>query len=140
MTSEAPLAPPGGMAPPVEVLLPGGTRLGLPELAEEISRRHLQAHPEELERYGEAGREWCRHDNQHLLNWAVLDLGGSVSFPEQLDWLANVLTSRGYPLANLCDNLETAAEVVRERVPGTAGAELGERLERSSARLKGRHD
>ena len=43
-------------------------------------------------------RAWCVHDNQHLLNWAALDLAGAVDFDAQLRWLASVLTSRGYPL------------------------------------------
>ena len=38
----------------------------------------------------------------------------------QLRWLANVLTSRGYPLASLADDLRTAAAVLRRR-PSSAG-------------------
>ena len=68
----------------------------------------------------------------------MLDVRGALSFPEQLAWLANVLDSRGYPLANLADNLQTAAEVMRELVTSDhttaladtleAGAELGRGL------------
>lgn len=131
-------APPSGMAPPVRATLRDGVVLELRPLASEITDRHLRRHPEDTERYGDVARDWGIHDNQHLLNWAVLDADGALSFQEQLAWLANVLGSRGYPLANLADNLETAAQVIRElvtsdqiaQVAGTleAGAEFVRRL------------
>jgi len=64
--------PSGGMAPPSTATLANGTRLDLVALAREITEEHLARHPGELERYGDAVRAWCVHDNQHLLNWAAL--------------------------------------------------------------------
>jgi hypothetical protein len=96
------------MAPPVKATLPDGVVVDLGPLAREITDRHLRRHPEDTERYGDLAREWGVHDNQHLVNWAVLDVGGALSFEEQAAWLANVLGSRGYPLANLADNRSRA--------------------------------
>ncbi|HXD65427.1 MAG TPA: hypothetical protein VNV17_12465 [Solirubrobacteraceae bacterium] len=122
-------APPSGMAPPVTATLPDGVVLELRPLAGEITERHLHRHPEDVERYGDLAREWGIHDNQHLVNWAVLDVRGVLSFPEQLRWLANVLDGRGYPLANLADNLQTGAEVIRERVTSDHTTALADTLE-----------
>jgi hypothetical protein len=124
------------MAPPVAATLPDGLVLELRPLAAEITDRHLRRHPEDLERYGEVAREWGIHDNQHLINWAVLDARGALSFSEQLGWLANVLGSRGYPLANLADNLVTGAQVMRELVDSHHATELAATLE-SGAELVG---
>jgi len=66
--------PSGGMAPPSTATLTDGTQLDLLPLARAITEEHLVRHPDELERYGEAVRAWCTHDNQHLLHWAALDL------------------------------------------------------------------
>ena len=128
MSDVARLRPPsGGMAPPVTVTLPDGTPLDLIPLAREIADEHLARHPEELERYGPAVRDWCTHDNQHLLNWAALDVAGKVDFDVQLSWLAGVLSARGYPLENLADNLRAAAGVL-ERRDGEAAQAVAGRL------------
>lgn len=123
------VAPPSGMAPPVTATLPDGVVLELRPLAREITDRHLLRHTEDLQRYGETGREWCTHDNQHLINWAVLAVCDALSFDEQLAWLANILMSRGYPLANLADNLETAAETARQLITSKHTAQLASALE-----------
>ncbi len=122
--------PSGGMAPPSTATLPDGTQLDLLPLAREITERHLARHPDELERYGEAVRAWCTHDNQHLLTWAALDLAGSVDLDAQLRWLAHVLTSRGYPLENLADDLRTAGSVLtgKHGPAGPAMRALADRL------------
>ena len=61
---------------------------------------------------------WCRHDNQHLVNWAVLDTREYVSLDEQVAWLAKVLEAREFPLDRLAHDLDIAAAVVGERVAG----------------------
>ena len=130
MSRSARLRPPvGGMAPPVSTRLPDGTELDLISLARKVADEHLARHPEEVERYGEAVRAWCVHDNQHLLNWAALDLAGAADFDAQLRWLANVLTSRGYPIESLADDLRTAASVLRRRPSSDARRALAYRLE-----------
>jgi hypothetical protein len=136
MSSQRP-APPSGMAPPVAATLPDGVVLDLRPLAAEITDRHLRRHPDDVERYGDVARDWGIHDNQHLVNWAVLDARGLLSFPEQLAWLANVLGSRGYPLANLADNLETGAQVMRELVDSQHTGELADTLEAGASQVRG---
>ena len=99
--NERRLAPPGGWPPPPEYRV----------LAEEVARRHLERHPEDVERYGDHALAWCVHDNQHILSWAAGDADGYVDLEKEIHWLAGVLGARGYPLANLADNLETAGDV-----------------------------
>ena len=134
--NERGLAPPTGMAPPVTATLPDGVVLELRLLAREITDRHLRRHAEDLQRYGETGREWCTHDNQHLINWAVLAVCDALSFREQLAWLASIDQS-GYPLANLADNLETAAETTRQLITSNHTAQLASALETGAQFIRG---
>lgn len=127
--------PSGGMAPPSTATLTDGTQLDLVPLAREISEEHLARHPGELERYGDAVRAWCVHDNQHLLNWAALDLAGSVDLDAQLRWLAHVLTSRGYPLDSLVDDLRCAGSLLTRRPGSAAMHALADRLTTAAATL-----
>ena len=123
MTRE--VARPSGWMPPAEAWF-GGARIDLVPLAHEISRRHLERHPDDVERYGELAGEWAVHDMQHVLHWAFGDHGGIIELDSQVAWLARVLGARGYPLENLWSCLRTAAEVVEERVDG--GAPVAARL------------
>lgn len=52
-------------------------------------------------------------------------------------WLANVLGRRGYPLANLADNLETGAQVMRELVDSHRAPELAATLESGAELVRG---
>jgi hypothetical protein len=126
--TDKPVGPPGGASPPARATLPDGVVLDLHELATEISAIHLARHPEDLARYGAVGRAWCIHDNQHLLNWAVLDVCEALDFGAHVAWLADVLGSRGYPLANLADDLQTASHVVRRRLESAYAETLAEVL------------
>ena len=111
--------PPSGYPPPAEAQLGDGRTLDLRVLAEEICGRYRAEFPDEEERYGEAGDLWCRHDNQHLINWAALHTQGYVVLDEQVAWLAKVLEAREFPLDRLARDLDIAAEVVEERVAGS---------------------
>lgn len=111
-------APPSGQPPPARAELADGTQLDLEALAREVCDRYRAEYPDEEERYGEAGMQWCRHDNQHLVNWAVLDTREYVVLDEQVAWLAKVLEAREFPLDRLARNLDIAAGVVGERVAG----------------------
>jgi hypothetical protein len=136
MTDRPRLRPPaGGLTPPVVATLPDGTQLDLLPLARQIAAEHLARHPEELERYGDAVRAWCIHDNQHLLNWAALDLAGAGKLEAQLRWLGNVLTSRGYPLRSLVDDLHIAGSLLRRDPSSDAKRALAGRLEAATAAL-----
>jgi hypothetical protein len=113
-------APPSGQPPPRVAELADGTEVDLEALAREICERYGAEYPDEQERYGDAGRQWCRHDNQHLVNWAVLHTRAFVVLDEQVAWLAKVLEAREFPLDRLARNLDIGADVVGERVSGAA--------------------
>ena len=117
---------PSGATPPATAELEGGDTLDLRTLAEEVCRHYRVEFPDEHERYGDAGVAWCVHDNQHLINWAVLEANGYGGFEPQLAWLAGVLEARDFPLQRLARNLEIAATVVNASSPGrrTAAAIL----------------
>jgi len=110
-------APPSGQPPPIRAGMADGTVLDLAALAAEVCARYAAEYRDEQERYGEAGHLWCLHDNQHLLNWAVLDTLGYVVMDEQVAWLAKILEAREFPLDRLARDLDIAAVVVGERVP-----------------------
>ena len=113
--------------------LPNGDTLALVSLATEISRRFHAEFPDEVERYGDAGREWCIHDNQWLLSWAAEDLEvGGAHFASNVRWLARVLRARNYPVDRLGRDLEIAADVVE--ADGAGRTELARKL-RSGANL-----
>jgi hypothetical protein len=117
------LAPPSGQLPPQQVALRTGGGVELAAWAARAAGRHLNAHPEELERYGVHLADWCTHDLQWLGMWAVLDADGQpVDFPAQLDWLARVLAARDYPLSSLADALETLADETPQGLDDAAAA------------------
>jgi hypothetical protein len=122
--------PPGGAPPPATAQL-GDRDLDLADLAREICKRYYEHYPDEDDRYGPVGADWCRHDNQWLLSWAVGDVLGVTSLDKQASWLAGVLDSRGFPLDRLAHNLRIAADVV-EATAGEAGGAVGESLRRAA--------
>ena len=135
MTTRRP-ARPGGMPPPTEVELPDGTVVNIRSLAERVSEIHLRRHPEDVERYGaELAHDWCVHDHQHILAWAMADL----ELERQVLWLAGVLDARGYPVPNLTDSLLTAAGVIDEDIGGDAGTAAAGRLRATADTLAARY-
>jgi hypothetical protein len=134
MTPDRSVAPPSGMPPPAAVTGPAGDELDLRALAAAVCGRYYEEYADEDARYGDAGRQWCVHDNQHLLNWAALDVAGAVVLDEQVAWLARVLDARGFPVDRLARDLELAAEVVRARVDG--GEPMAQRLAAAAAGLR----
>ena len=119
-------APPSGQPPPRRVALADGTDVDLEALATEICACYREEFPDEHERYGEAGHLWCLHDNQHLLNWAVLDVAGLVSLDEQAAWLAKVLEARDFPLDRLARSLELCGEIAAERIDDAVAGRLAD--------------
>ena len=127
-------APPSGEPPPARAMLPGGEAVELMPLAELVTERHLERHPEDVKVYGEElARQWGVHDNQHILQWAIedRDLAG------QLAWLAGVLDARGYPVPNLIDNVRVAAGILEAELPPPAGAVVAERMRAAAEALEG---
>jgi hypothetical protein len=108
---------PDGAAPPSTMLASDGSVVDIQVLAREICSRFYVRFPEELERSGEVGLEWCRHDNGYLVAWAIQEArDGTISLVDQALWLAGVLDARNFPLERLAGNLELAADVLRERI------------------------
>jgi len=100
-----------------------GSVVALPALAARTTDRYAQAFPDEQERYTPEWREWCTHDNQHVLRWALDAQRGLIDLWEQIAWLAGVLAARDYPLDRLAISLELGAEVLDEQLgAGAAGA------------------
>ncbi len=128
-------APPSGHPPPERARLEDGTELNLRDLAAEICRRYREAYPDEEGRYGDAGVAWCLHDNQHLLNWAVLDVRGDTSLVAQVSWLAGVLEARAFPLDRLAHDLDLAADVLGQHAP-SAPPEMTAVLRRAARHVR----
>ena len=108
---------PSGHPPPLAAQLHDGEELDLRQLAKEICSRYRAEFPDEQERYGDAGIAWCLHDNQHILNWAVIACKGFEALEPRIDWLAGVLEARDFPLDRLARDLEIAASVVEDELP-----------------------
>ena len=126
---------PGGLAPPSETRLPDGRVVELTEPAAEVCRRYAAEFADEEARYGEAWMPWCRHDNQHLLNWAVEDAAGLNDLDRHVEWLWGVLRARDFPVERLPRNLELCAAVMTER----GDEAVAGRLSAAAAGLRQRH-
>jgi hypothetical protein len=130
------LKPPSGgdEAPRVSARLGArGPSLDLVALATEICARYRQEFPDERGRYGEAGNQWCVHDNQHLLNWGVEAANGHLDINREVAWLASVLESRGFPTERLARSLDLGAEVILEQVDGVPAVKLARVLADTSS-------
>ncbi|HUA70333.1 MAG TPA: hypothetical protein VMA96_04615 [Solirubrobacteraceae bacterium] len=130
------VAPPSGMPPPETATGPHGEQLDLVAIARSACTSYDAEFPDERERYGPAGAEWCRHDCQHLLNWAVLSLTEALDFEAQLAWLARVLEARDFPNSRLARGLEMLADAVRDAVPNEP--EVAARLDAGAAFIRSR--
>lgn len=127
------LRPPGGTPPPERAEI-DGRRFDLRALAGEIAERYVAEYPDEAARYGPAGKDWCRHDNQWVLRWAIDDSGSDGLLDGQVSWLVRVLHARAFPLERLARSLQIAAEVVEPDGLGSASETVAERL-RAAARM-----
>ena len=85
-------------------------------LAELVADRYFAEFPDDLVTYGEAARPWEVYDTSHCLQWAFLDQEDLCDLEKEVTWLADVLRTRGFPLARLARNLELSADVLTERL------------------------
>jgi hypothetical protein len=118
------LKPPSGGDEAPRVSAPIGRKgpvLDLLTLATEICRRYQREFPDEKKRYGEAGNQWCVHDNQHLLNWGVESANGHLDINREVSWLASVLEARGFPIERLARTLDLGSDLVSEQAIGAPG-------------------
>ena len=126
---------PSGAPAPTTATLVDGTALVLEPLAIEIARRYAVSYPDEADRYSPEWRDWCIHDNQHILRWALDAQQGLVDLSREISWLARILEARGFPLDRLSRNLVHAADVLVEHV-GSAGHESASALRATADRVK----
>jgi hypothetical protein len=125
--------PPSGAPPPATFEI-DGRQVDLVGPARDICLRYYEAYPDDTGRYGSAGMEWCRHDNQWLLCWAAGDVVGATDLAEQVSWLARVLHAREFPVDRLAGNLEIAAGLVAESQSfGGASDAVAGRLRQAAA-------
>jgi hypothetical protein len=127
---------PSGWPPPVSSCTPDGREIDLVRVARRACVGFVAEFPDYATQYGPAGMPWCVHDTQHILNWAVLSLGGSVEFEHELAWLARVLEAREFSLARLVRGVELLAGAVREDYPDLS--EVAERVDSGAAFLASR--
>jgi hypothetical protein len=121
--------PPSGATPPQMFELTDGTTIDLGPLARQLSERYYETYPDDLERYGDAGRAWCEHDSRYLLAWALEDArAGTVDCVAQVAWLGRVLSARDFPIDRLAYHVELTATLLRT-------ASLEHTADRAAARL-----
>lgn len=127
------MRPPDRGSPAPTACVIHGETIDLVTLATVVCERYCTEFPDEDDRYGGTASEWCCHDNQWLLSWAVADVLEVTSLEEQACWLARVLHSRDFPVDRLARNLQIAAEVVAEGAIGESSAVVAESLNRAAA-------
>ena len=139
MTGKNRLQPPSGDEPPTSIFLgEDGETLDAESLAREICRRYRVEFPDEQERYGDAGRAWCVHDNLYLLNWGAETVNGYDDMQREVAWLAGVLEARNFPLTRLARNLDIGATVIRARIHSASGDRLATVFEDAAALVRSR--
>ena len=104
----------------MSVRTPGGCEIDLVRVARRACLGFVAECPDYATRYGPAGMPWCVHDNQHILNWAILSLHGTVDLEHELAWLARVLEAREFPLAWLVRGVQLLCAAMREEYPDVA--------------------
>jgi hypothetical protein len=87
------------------------------EAAADATDRFRVEHPEIVDRYGEAGLAYARHDFAYLIAWAVdaAALDSPSTFARNALWLHGLLASRGFPLEWLVRSFELARDVSADR-------------------------
>ena len=101
------------------------------ELAESIVERQYRVQPELTVRYGANGRAKCLQDTMHHLSSiaAAIALSTPDTFVDYVAWARTLLESRNIPAGDLALNLSCVRDVLREELPGEAGAVAAEYVE-----------
>jgi hypothetical protein len=129
--------PPSGDTPPQMFDLTDDTTIDLGPLARQLCDRYYETYPDDLERYGEAGRAWCEHDSRYLLAWALEDArAGTVDCVAQVAWLGSVLRARDFPIDRLAYHVELTATLLRTAALGHAVDRAAERMADAAGQLR----
>jgi hypothetical protein len=96
------------------------------ELAEAITDRHYELHPELAERFGPAGRSHCREDAQYHLSYlsAAVAAGTPAFFTEYVGWCKAMLGARRIPADDLAENLGIAGTPIASIAVSTSRPEV----------------
>jgi hypothetical protein len=107
-----------------------------PALADLATARLYDAHPEWLERTGDAGRRRCVDDLRYHLDYTAdaLALGTLDHLVAYAGWIAGFLEQHRVPRAHLVEALATLGAVVAEHTPPIAG--VSEALTRARATVE----
>jgi hypothetical protein len=129
--------PPSGAAPPQMFELADGTTIDLGPLACQLCALYYETYPDDLERYGDAGRAWCEHDSRYLLAWALEDArAGTVDCVAQVAWLGRVLNARDFPIDRLAHHVELTATLLRTAALGHTTDRAAERMTDAASQLR----
>jgi hypothetical protein len=121
--------------PPATAPGPDGEDIDLIPIARRACQDFVAEYPGYTERYGPPGMQWCVHDNQHILTWALMDSPASV-FERELAWLARVLEARDFPLDQLARGVELLSAPLIDAHPDLTA--VAERIEQGVAFLRSR--
>lgn len=93
------------------------------QLAEAMTARHYELHPELASRYGEAGRAKCLQDAHFHLTYLAESIAAATPtlFADYVAWAKVMLASRGVPATDLAVNLNVLRETVSEALPADLG-------------------
>ena len=128
--------PPSGVNPPQTFELNDGTEVDLGPLANRLCDLYYDTYPDDLERYGAAGRAWCEHDSRYLLAWGLEDArAGTVDCVAQVQWLGRVLANRSFPIERLARHVELTAAVTGSSGFGEVGQRAATRMLQAAAAL-----
>lgn len=89
------------------------------ELAQAITARQYELHPELAERYGPAGRAKCLQDAGYHLSYLAESIAASQPslFADYIAWAKVMLEGRGIPASDLARNLEILRDSLRQSLP-----------------------
>jgi methanogenic corrinoid protein MtbC1 len=108
-------------------------------LAEALTERHYELHPDLAQRYGERGRAKCLQDAEYHLSYLADSIAGASPslFADYIAWARVMLSTRGIPTDDLANNLIVLSEMLRRELPGDPGRLASEYVE-AGLRVLGR--
>ena len=128
--------PPSGAKAPQSIELANGTTVDLGPLAQQLCQDYFELYPDDLDRYGPAGRAWCEHDSRYLLAWALEDArAGTIDCVEQVKWLGRVLAARSFPIKRLAAHVQLTATALQVPELGETGILAADRISQAATAL-----
>ena len=89
------------------------------ELAEAITRSLYADMPELTARYGSSGREKCRQDMRHTIEFLIpaVHLAEPEMFARYIRWLHDLLRARNVSTQEIVRSLQLTEQIVRTQLP-----------------------